>query len=235
MDGKYDCKNRADEEAFRTEVGNSSSLLLDLEQLLEPCKDRDGIQGFICSDNEGSRCLPMYEWCNTKRRKHNSNRGALTCNELIGTTATGKTIDHQMCSNQSFWEHKGCGARKLDPRLYMPLTPRRCTGDAPGQCEEINDDNACRDGSSEIKPAQGGSCGRQLMCKARGGVWKGMDVCMDVCMHVCKRRKKLGVAVVLLANVFLGWEMSEFGGGKCPNFGGGKCPNFRGGKCPPGK
>merc|ERR1712013_270084 len=32
------------------------------------------------------------------------------------------------------------------------------TGDAPGQCEEINDDNACRDGS----------CGRQLMCKARG-------------------------------------------------------------------
>merc|ERR1712117_459179 len=40
-----------------------------------------------------------------------------------------------------------------------------------------------------------------------------------------KRRKKLGVAVVLLANVFFGgWEMSEFGGGKCPNFGGGKCP-----------
>ena len=40
-----------------------------------------------------------------------------------------------------------------------------------------------------------------------------------------KRRKILGVAVVLLANVFFaGWEMSEFGGGKCPNFGGGKCP-----------
>ena len=35
-----------------------------------------------------------------------------------------------------------------------------------------------------------------------------------------KRRKKLGVAVVLLANVFfLGWEMAEFGGGKCPNLG----------------
>merc|ERR1711973_874548 len=30
-----------------------------------------------------------------------------------------------------------------------------------------------------------------------------------------KRRKKLGVAVVLLANVFFGgWEMSEFGGGE---------------------
>ena len=40
-----------------------------------------------------------------------------------------------------------------------------------------------------------------------------------------KEEKKLGVAVVLLANVFFwGWEMSEFGGGKCPNFGGGKCP-----------
>ena len=40
-----------------------------------------------------------------------------------------------------------------------------------------------------------------------------------------ERRKKLGGAVVLLANVFFwGWEMSDFGGGKCPNFGGGKCP-----------
>ena len=30
----------------------------------------------------------------------------------------------------------------------------------------------------------------------------------------------MGVAVVLLANVFFcGWEMSEFGGGKCPNLG----------------
>ena len=40
-----------------------------------------------------------------------------------------------------------------------------------------------------------------------------------------EKKKKLGVAVVLLADVFFGgWEMSEFGGGKCPNFGGGKCP-----------
>ena len=40
-----------------------------------------------------------------------------------------------------------------------------------------------------------------------------------------KEEKKLGVAVVLLANDFFwGWEMFEFGGGKCPNFGGGKCP-----------
>ena len=32
-----------------------------------------------------------------------------------------------------------------------------------------------------------------------------------------KKEKKLGVVVVLLANVFFGgWEMSEFGGGKCP-------------------
>ncbi len=40
-----------------------------------------------------------------------------------------------------------------------------------------------------------------------------------------KEEKNWGMAVVLLANVFFwGWEMSEFGGGKCPNFGGGKCP-----------
>ena len=43
-------------------------------------------------------------------------------------------------------------------------------------------------------------------------------------MRQKKKKKKIGVAVVLLANVFLGgWEMSEFGGGKCLNFGGGKC------------
>ena len=35
-----------------------------------------------------------------------------------------------------------------------------------------------------------------------------------------EKKEKLGVAVVLLANVFFwGWEMSEFGGGKCPNLG----------------
>ena len=35
----------------------------------------------------------------------------------------------------------------------------------------------------------------------------------------------LGVVNVLLANVFFGgWEMSEFGVGKCPNLGGDKCP-----------
>ena len=30
-DGKYDCRNRADEEAFQTGIGNSSSLLLNFD------------------------------------------------------------------------------------------------------------------------------------------------------------------------------------------------------------
>ena len=39
------------------------------------------------------------------------------------------------------------------------------------------------------------------------------------------KKEKLGVAAVLLSKVFFwGWEMSEFGGGKCQDFGGGKCP-----------
>merc|ERR1712016_263043 len=36
-DGKFDCENRADEEPFETGFGNSSSLLLDLENILTPC------------------------------------------------------------------------------------------------------------------------------------------------------------------------------------------------------
>ena len=41
-DGVFDCRNRADEEAFR----NSSSLLLDLDNILTPCTDDDGDKGF---------------------------------------------------------------------------------------------------------------------------------------------------------------------------------------------
>ena len=37
MDGHLDCRNRADEEIFQTSIGNTSSLLLDLEHIL-----RDG-------------------------------------------------------------------------------------------------------------------------------------------------------------------------------------------------
>ena len=44
-------------------------------------------------------------------------------------------------------------------------------------------------------------------------------------MRQKRKKEKLGVAAVLLAKVFFwGWEMSDFGGGKCPNFGGGKSP-----------
>ena len=44
-DGVFDCRNRGDEEAFR----NASSLLLDLENILTPCTDDIGNQGFKCS------------------------------------------------------------------------------------------------------------------------------------------------------------------------------------------
>ena len=36
-DNKFDCKNRADEEPLVTGIGNSSSLLLDLDNILTPC------------------------------------------------------------------------------------------------------------------------------------------------------------------------------------------------------
>ena len=55
-DGKFDCENRADEEPFETGFGDSSSLLLDLENILTPCTDR-GKDGFKCSGN----CLTLGE------------------------------------------------------------------------------------------------------------------------------------------------------------------------------
>ena len=156
-DGKYDCKNRADEEAF----GNSSLLLLDLENILIPCR-QEGKQGFKCSgDGVPENCLRMVHWCQPDPTH--------TCNELKGTTATGKTIDPQLCSNQSFWEHKKC--------TYYGWY--RCTGDTPGQCGHIKiKDFACKDGSSEIEPPQGGDCGDDLMCRAIKGFWESLNVCI---------------------------------------------------------
>ena len=45
-DGKFDCENRADEEPFETGFGDSSSLLLDLENILTPCTDNYDRDGF---------------------------------------------------------------------------------------------------------------------------------------------------------------------------------------------
>ena len=97
LDGDLDCRNRADEEIFQTSIKDTSLLLLDLEEILRPCKDSDGDQGFICNSN----CLSLNGWCN-----HNSH--AYKCTELAGTTATGKTIDPKMCGNQTFWERRSC-------------------------------------------------------------------------------------------------------------------------------
>ena len=106
-DNKFDCENRADEEPFATGFGDSSSLLLDLDNILTPCK-----YGFKCSGN----CLPLVGWCN-QQSPH-------TCDELAGKTATGKTIDLQMCSNETYWERvrKGCSVG-----VYGILS---CTGES---------------------------------------------------------------------------------------------------------
>ena len=67
LDGNLDCRNRADEEIFQTGIGDTSSLLLDLEQILRPCNTSSGgHQGFRCSgsgkvDGGKSNCLPLFQ------------------------------------------------------------------------------------------------------------------------------------------------------------------------------
>ena len=159
LDGDVDCRNRADEEFFQTGIGNSSSLLLDLESILIPCNisqnsNTQDKSGFKCSgsgSNIADDCLWLTAWCDPTR-------AAYICNELKGKTATQRTTDPLLCQNQSFWEHRNCN------RDYF----YRCNGETPGQCEQPW--SKCKDGSSEIKPAQGGDCrGKELMC--RGKAW----------------------------------------------------------------
>ena len=163
-DGKLNCHNRADEDVFQTGIGNTSSLLLDLDRILIPCKNSGGYQGFKCSGSKRvdvkfgesqSNCLQVLHWCSQVH----------TCDELLGTTATGKTNDPQLCRNQSFWEQKSCGRHS------------RCTGETSGQCV-ITDRDVCFDGSSEIKLAQGGDCGEDLKCRALGGKYAGETICL---------------------------------------------------------
>ena len=94
-DGVYNCRNRGDELAFATSYDNSTSLLMNLEELLISCTS-NGSQGFMCM----SLCVPTYLWCNPYV--------SFNCKELKGKSATGKTIDPMLCSNQSFWEGKPC-------------------------------------------------------------------------------------------------------------------------------
>ena len=170
LDGKLDCRNRADENIFQTHFENSSSLLLDLENILIPCNDakKPGFRdhkGFKCSDVNRSfknnNCISLDDWCNPYE-------DVLTCDELKGKSATGKTNDPQVCRNQTFWEQRICN---FENRY-------RCTGETPGQCAVDWRGQNCLDGSSEIKPAEGGDCGGELMCTARGGRWFGLKVCI---------------------------------------------------------
>ena len=137
-DGKYDCSNRADEEPFRTEFEN-----LDLDKLLVRCTVWESVlgmfgnEGFKCSGpsttQHNTDCLPVSFWCNAQ--------AAATCDELVGTTATGESIDPMLCSNQTFWEKTSCGSEDT----------HRCTGDRPGQCGLGDDDvSPCTDGSRYI-------------------------------------------------------------------------------------
>ena len=177
LDGNIDCRNRADEEIFQTSIGNTSSLLLDLELILKPCNDSRGDQGFFCSGSSNvdaeydgdiydevsqSNCLALNGWC-----AHNSY--VHTCIELAGTTATGKTTDPKLCGNQTFWEQKSCNHDKY----------HRCTGVTPGQCVRPQWGDKCLDGSSEIREPKDGYCdGEELMCTAYGGKWRKQKVCI---------------------------------------------------------
>ena len=112
--------------------------------------------------HDSKRCLRLYWWCNPA--------GTYTCDELADKTATGKAIDPQICSNQSFWQDRGCGSDSWS----------RCTGKTSGQCVFAE---KCLDGSSEIKPAakeEEGGCGeKKLMCTARDGRWAGRKICLE--------------------------------------------------------
>ena len=157
--------------SFHTLLLPNASLLLDLDHILTPCTSEyytsEGcqVEGFNFSGYDPNHCLPFYLWCSPSY--------PYTCDELAGKTATGKTIDPQMCSNQTFWEKKSCNSE----RYY------RCTGDTPGQCKydvEGNDNEKYIDGSSEIKPSsEGGSCGEKVMCTSRDGKWAGRKICVE--------------------------------------------------------
>ena len=109
--------------SFHTLLLPNASLLLDLDHILTPCtceyytSEGCQVEGFNFSGYDPNHCLPFYLWCSPSY--------PYTCDELAGKTATGKTIDPQMCSNQTFWEKKSCNSER-----YW-----RCTGDTPGQCK----------------------------------------------------------------------------------------------------
>ena len=163
-DGVYHCKNRGDEEPFMTNLEDSHALLINLENTLTPCMTgfHNPGQGFKCLESHSLDCLSVDRWCTPQY--------TYTCSNLLHKTATGKTIDPLMCSNQSFWEGRGCRWE----------SQYRCAGDRPGQCAQIGEESTnCVDGSSLIKPAQGGDCGEELMCRGRNrSKWENLDVCI---------------------------------------------------------
>ena len=130
---KLQCQDRGNHQLFQTTFENLP--FIDPEQMLTPCNNSHGIQGFNCSGH----CVPLVDWCNPSK--------ILTCEELFNKTATAKTVDPVLCSNQSFWEDKPCkGWRRY----------RRCTGDRPGQCNTYQRESGgyaygskCVDGSHE--------------------------------------------------------------------------------------
>ena len=154
--GKFDCDNRWDESPFKTHFDNSSSLLMDLDNLMIPCSVA-GVQGFKCSGyTNNGHCLPISRWCNQ--------RSIYKCKELEGRSPTGKTVDFLLCSNQTYWEKKGCNNKGY-----------RCIGETPGQCSY----DGCIDGSSQIMSTQSKNCGGNLTCIARDGRWAGTEICLD--------------------------------------------------------
>ena len=120
-DGKYDCKNRFDENPFKKHSANKSEFL-DLDEKMIPCtveskgsepyKHYDGHEGFKCSGFPvNNTCLPLSLWC--------FDGEPFKCEEL-----NALSVDDRVCSSQSFWEGRSCGMEGF----------HRCTGEKSGSC-----------------------------------------------------------------------------------------------------
>ena len=165
--GKYDCKNRFDENPFKKHSANKSEFL-DLDEKMIPCTVEskgswrfghyDGKEGFKCSGFPViNTCLPWSLWC--------FDGEPFKCQELMNASS----IDDRVCSSQNFWEGIPCGMEGF----------HRCTGGKSGSCWSETD--LCADGTHAINPPrkEEPDCGEKLSCKARDGKWAGETICLD--------------------------------------------------------
>ena len=114
-----------------------------------------GGQGLICIIEGFPFCLPYFAWCSP-------DMFSFKCDQLEGKSATGKTIDSNLCSNQSFWEGKPCDSRflhEISNGQNVTFKGFRSTGARPGQCWAAGLPAA--DGSSNIRGPKDEDCGME--------------------------------------------------------------------------